>query len=217
MFETISIIIFLGMIAVIALHAIICPCGPGPRWGVMDIVRKKVHIFSMLLLEQRLSLLGRLRKLALLLALLCFIILFITGFAPSLLFGVRLSGYLLMAHVTFAGVFIVCVAFVVLTWAGHFAFNEDNLNWLKRLTGTGDKPRCDIIVNNTTALKLCFWFVAVLTLPLAGSSVVSMLPIFGTHGQEVLFEIHRWCALAVSAGIFGYIYLMIREGFKKNS
>ena len=217
MFETVSIIIFLAAIAVIMLHAVVCPCGPGPRWGPMDIVRKKVHILSMLLLEQRLSLLGRLRKLALLLALLCFIVLFITGFAPSLLFGVRLSGYLLMIHVTFAGVFVVCVAFVVLTWAGYFAFDEDNLNWLKRITCMSEQGMCDIIVNNTTGLKLCFWAVAILILPLAGSSVLSMLPIFGTHGQEMLFEIHRWSALAISVGVFGYIYLMVREGFKKNS
>lgn len=210
MFRIVSIITFLVALGGIAGHSIFFPCGPGPRWGIGDIIRKKVHIFTMLFLEQELSLLGRLKKLAYLLALLCFVILFVTGFAPRLLYGTELSGLLLMIHVTFAGVFIVCVAFLAVTWAHRFRFGGGDLDCLKNVLNLRIQS-----ISTETCSKLLFWILIFLSLPAALSILLSMFPIFGTHGQEVLFEIHRWSVLVLSLCAFVHIYLLIREGFRK--
>lgn len=210
MFRTVSIITFLVVLGGIAGHAILFPCGKGSRWGFGDIVRKKVHIFTMLFLEQELSFLGRLKKLAYLLALLCFVILFLTGFGPRVLCGTELSGFLLMIHVTFAGVFIACIAFLVITWAHQFRFGCVDLKCLQDVFGLRVRE-----VACTTCRKLLFWILVVLSLPAALSILFSMFPIFGTHGQEVLFEIHRWSVLVLSLCAFVHIYLLIREGFRK--
>jgi hypothetical protein len=210
MFRTLSIIGFLVALGGIAAHGVLFPCGPGSRWGIGDIIKKKVHIFTMLFLEQELSFLGRLKKLAYLLGLLCFVILFLTGFGPRLLCATELSGWLLMVHVTFAGVFIVCVAFLAVTWAHQFRFGSVNLKCVKDVFSLRIRN-----VSCQTCRKILFWILVVLSLPAALSILFSMFPIFGTHGQEVLFEIHRWSVLVLSVCAFVHIYLMIREGFRK--
>lgn len=210
MFRTVSIISFLVVLGGIAGHGILFPCGKGSRWGLGDIIRKKVHIFTMLFLEQELSFLGRLKKLAYLLALLCFVILFLTGFAPRVLCGTELSGLLLMVHVTFAGVFIVCVAFLAVTWAHQFCFGVGDLECVQSVFSLRIRK-----VGCQTCRKLLFWILVVLSLPAALSILFSMFPIFGTHGQELLFEIHRWSVLVLSLCAFVHIYLVIRGGFRK--
>ena len=210
MFRTVSIITFLVALGGIAGHGILFPCGPGSRWGIGDIIKKKVHIFTMLFLEQELSLLGRLKKLAYLLALLCFVILFLTGFAPRVLYGTELTGFLLMIHVTFAGVFIACVAFLTVTWAHQFRFGTSDFDCLKDVLSLRVREAAC-----RTCRKLLFWALVLLSLPAALSILFSMFPIFGTHGQELLFEIHRWSVLVLSLCAFIHIYLLIREGFRK--
>ena len=210
MFRTVSIITFLVLLGSIAGHGILFPCGKGPRWGFGDILRKKVHIFTMLFLEQELSFLGRLKKLAYLLALLCFTILFITGFTPRVLCDTELSGFLLMIHVTFAGVFIACVAFLAVTWAHQFCFGCIDLKSLQNVIHLRIRE-----VNCQTCRKLLFWILILLSLPAALSILFSMFPIFGTHGQELLFEVHRWSVLVMSLCAFVHIYLLIREGFQR--
>lgn len=210
MFRTVSIVTFLVALGGIAGHGVLFPCGPGSRWGIGDIIRKKVHIFTMLFLEQELSFLGRLKKLAYLLALLCFVILFLTGFGPRLLCDTELSGYLLMIHVTFAGIFIACVAFLAITWAHQFRFGCVDLDCLQNVLGLRIRK-----IASQTCRKLCFWILIALSLPAALSILFSMFPIFGTHGQEVLFEIHRWSVLVLSLCAFVHIYLLIRQGFQK--
>jgi cytochrome b subunit of formate dehydrogenase len=213
MFSIISIVVFVGVVGAIALHHLVFPCGKGPRWRPIDIIRKKVHVFTLLFLEQDLSWLGVLKKLAYLLAMLCFVVLFLTGFVPVICGG-RLSGYWLMIHVTFGGVFAVCLAFLAVMWAQRFCFGLSDLQWLRRLLGWGGKVRDDILQNSDVGRKSCFWVIVFLSLPLALTSILSMFPIFGTHGQEVLFELHRYSALVFAALVFIHLYLTIRAEIK---
>ena len=213
MFAIISVILFATVLGAIALHHIVFPCGQGPRWRPIDIIRKKVHVFTLLFLQQDLSWLGVLKKLAYLLALLCFIILFVTGFGPVLLGG-RLSGYLLMIHVTFGAVFVVCLAFLTVMWAHSFRFSPEDMEWLKRLPCCGTPLTKDILQNSDIGGKCCFWKIVFFSLPLSLSSVLSMFPIFGTHGQEILFETHRYSALLFACLVFIHIYLTIRSEIK---
>ena len=135
--------------------------------------------------------------------------LFLTGFGPAFL-GLRLAGYLLIAHVTCAPVFVVSVTFLILVRTKANAFVRANaepvLAFLK-------VPVQEPLQPGDTGLvaKGCFWAIAVLALPLVLSSVLSMFPLFGTTGQQMLFEAHRWCALAVTCLVLVHAYATVRR------
>ena len=112
----------------IALHWVLTPSGraslPGPGG---------VHVFSLLLIEQRSSLLGALKKLCYLVAMVCFVVLAITGFWPVLVGASTSRGFLMMIHATFAPVFALCLAILAITWAGSYRFVAADCPWLQRL------------------------------------------------------------------------------------
>lgn len=188
LFRWTSIIVLLLLLAGMAVHILLFPFSASGRWTFREIIRTKIHALTLLLLEQKLSPLGRLRKLILLLALLSFAILFLTGFGP-LLFGSRLSGWLLMIHATFAPILMGCLALLAVGWAHEMVFRglEDVL------------------------LKLCFWILLTLSLPLALSMIVSMFNWFGTEGQDFLYVLHRWCALAFTCLALLFLYVLVRR------
>jgi hypothetical protein len=127
---------------------------------------------------------GKYRKLIYLLIYLAvggsFAILALSGFIAAIGWGGPMQGYLLMLHCTVAPVF--CIALVALgcIWAERCRFKAED--W-----------------QNCTALcvKLCFWSTLVFGIPLIFSIVISMLPIFGTCGQEFFYHLHRWSALVI--------------------
>jgi len=135
--------------------------------------------------------------------------LFLTGFGPAFL-GLRLAGYLLIAHVTCAPVFVVSVAFLILVRTKANAFVRANAEPLLDLLKV---PVQEPLQPGDTGLvaKGCFWAIAVLSLPLVLSSVLSMFPLFGTAGQQLLFEVHRCCALAVSLFVLVHAYATVRH------
>lgn len=184
MFQWISIIGFVLVIAGVVLHSLIFPCGYTPRFTLCALIRKKVHLFTLLFPEQKLDWPAKIRKLVFLLGLLGFCVLAATGFGP-LLFGARLHGYLLMIHATFAPVFIGAAAIVAILGAGQYS-------------------------KQNTGAKAGFWALLVLSLPVTLTMVLSMLPLFGTHGQEILFSIHRWSALIFALLAIIELYILIR-------
>lgn len=187
-FRWISLLVFAVLLGGIGFHILLYPVRRGWHWTFRELIRTKIHVCTLLLLEQKLSPWGRFRKLVLLLALLSFAVLFLTGFGP-LFFGCRLAGWLLMIHATFAPILAVCLAILAFGWAGAMVF----------------EGRPDAV------LKCCFWTLLVLSLPLALSMVFSMFPWFGTDGQNLLLEIHRWSALAFGSSAFLFLYLLIRR------
>lgn len=187
-FRWFSLLVFVVLLGGIGLHMLLVPLSRCGRWTFREIIRTQIHILSLLLLEQKLSLWGRLRKLILLLALVAFAVLFLTGFGP-LFFGCRLAGWLLMIHATFAPILAVCLAVLAFGWARAMVF----------------QGRTDFL------LKVCFWILLTLSLPLALSMVLSMFAWFGTDGQKWLLELHRWCALCFGSTAFLFFYLLIRR------
>jgi cytochrome b subunit of formate dehydrogenase len=209
MFETVSIVALLVTFAGVALHWILTPAG-GSRCPVTG----GVHVFSLLLIEQKSSLLGALKKLCYLVAMICFIVLAITGFYPVLVKGEHISGYLMMVHATFAPVFALCLAILALTWAGGHRFVASDCPWLMRLLRrmtrlripADDRPwRCSLVV-----YKLSFWFILFLALPLILSIVVSMFHLLGTDWQHQTLALHRWTSLVFAIAVVIHTYLAIR-------
>jgi len=209
MFCTVSIIVFLVALGFICVHCVVSAVVKGYRWRPIDIVRMLIHLFTLIFLEQKLSPLGVLRKLVYLLALLCFIVLVITGFYPVLFLKEHLSGYLLMVHATFAPVFAGCLAVLALMWAGNCTFDKTDWPWLQKLLRREpvDKPAG---TKYQLVRKICFWLIVLLALPVILSIVLGMFPLFGTEGQELLLNLHRYSTLLLAAVAILHTYLIIR-------
>jgi len=126
--------------------------------------------------------LHKMRQMILLLGLLSFLVLLVSGFAP-LMIGMHVQGYGLMIHAIFAAVFISCLAMLaVVFWPSD--------------TGVGT--------------KVLFWFLLLMSLPLTLSMVLSMFPLFGTDGQVWLLQLHRICAMAFSLALVLELCMLIR-------
>ena len=172
----------------------------------------------MLLLEQKLSPAGALRKLVYLLALLCFLVLLVTSFYPVLILNSPIHGYWLMIHATFAPVFAICLAVLAVMWAGNHRFTKNDWPWLQRIierVTLAKSSEEDVSEVAGLGQKTGFWLICVLALPLILSIILSMFPLFGTHWQEILMDIHRYTALAFAIAAIIHIYLIIQAKMKE--
>lgn len=145
--------------------------------------------------KQKPSLISALRVLVYAVTVLSVVVLTITGFYPVLILGEHISGYPVMIHATFAPVFSACLAVLAVLWAGRCRFAGGDWPWFERLVrrvtatdGSGGQPGCKCSV---LAQKVTFWLIVFLALPLILSIILSMFPLFGTHGQEYLLGLHR--------------------------
>ncbi len=198
MYQTISIIAILITLAGIVLHRLVSPS------------HKKRQGKS----KKKLSIVGVLRILVYLLALLCFVVLAVTGFYPTLVLGEHISGYLVMVHATFAPVFAVCLAVLAVMWAGRCRFAYSDWPWFQRIVqrvtlvkGTGNKTPYN---SSGLGQKMTFWLIIFLALPLILSIILSMFTLFGTYWQELLLSTHRYTALVFALVVIVHTYLVIR-------
>jgi cytochrome b subunit of formate dehydrogenase len=212
MFRTIAIAGFIATFAATLLHFVVSKpkfdnvFGKDRSLKILDPLRLLVFLITLLFVEQKWSLVGAIRKLVFLLAMLCFAILVITGFVPRIFWGSAISGYWLSVHATAAPVFAACLAVLAVLWSDNNRLNKNYWPWLNKIlnrqptsTGTAEKHELKI--------KICFWIVLTLSPVVILTAVVSMFPIFGTHGQEVLLQLHRYSTLLIS--IFAIIYLYL--------
>ncbi len=209
MFQTIADIALVLTFVGVAAHWVLVPTG-GPR----SAVQGGVHVFSLLLIEQRSSLLGALKKLAYLVSLVCFLVLAITGFWPLLVRGEHIGGFLMMIHATFAPVFALCLAILAITWAGGHRFTADDCPWLQRLLRRTTRLRVPAddqpIPYSVLGYKATFWLLIFLALPLILSVVISMFHILGTSWQYFTMAVHRWTGLVFVIVAILHTYLAIR-------
>ena len=220
MFHTISIAVFLFTFGAIALHYIIFPARsnelilPKIWWNPLNILKIVKLLPTLIFRGLKLDIINILRLLVYLAALFCFVILTVTGFYPPLVLGKPISGYMVMLHATVAPVFAVCVAILAVMWAHNCRFDKNYFPWLQKLlqrqpvnTDTGEKYEL--------VQKAAFWLILILALPVILSIVMCMLPIFGTHGQEVLMDLHRYSALLLAMVIIVHTYLVFLTQAKK--
>jgi cytochrome b subunit of formate dehydrogenase len=181
--------------------------GKDRRLRILDGLRVLIYLLTLLLLEQKLNLIGILRKLVYLVALLCFIVLLVTGFFQRLVLAESISGYLLMLHATAAGVFAACLAILAVMWAHNCRFNKNDWPWLQKLL---QREAVNKAAGEKYELwqKVSFWMIVFLALPLILSSVLSMFMFFGTEWQEFLLNVHRYSALTLALAAIVHTYLM---------
>lgn len=209
MFQVLSILALAAVLVGIAAHWVLTPAN-----GSRCVLRGAVHAFSLLLIEQRSSLLGALKKLCYLVAAVCFVVLAITGFYPTLVKGEHISGFLMYIHATFAPIFALCMAILAVTWAGGHRFTAEDCPWMSRLLRR--VTRLQVVADNRPwpcsllLYKATFWLVMFLMLPLILSIVVSMFHILGTPWQHWTLALHRWTSLVFVLAVIIHTYLAIR-------
>lgn len=167
--------------------------------------------------KSKTSLVDILRVLVYLAVLVCLVVLAATGFYPVLIRGEHISGYLVMVHATFAPVFAVCVAVMAVMWASRCRFGSGDWPWFDRLV-----QRVTLVQNAGAERsrncglwrKIFFWLTVFLALPLGLSIVLSMFPLFGTHGQEFLLSTHRGIALVFAPIALVHIVQVLAAGAK---
>ena len=168
--------------------------------------------------KQKLNLISALRVLVYAVALLCVVVQSITGFIPVLM-GKHISGYPVMIHATLAPVLSVCLAVLAVLWAGRCRFTRGDWPWFERLvqrvtaaeTSAG-QPGCKC---SALAQKVTFWLIVFLALPLILSIIVSMFPLFGTHGQKYLLGLHRNIAMVFVLVGIAHTYTLLLSRSKK--
>jgi hypothetical protein len=214
MFRMMAIAGFAAVVAAIVLHFIVSKpkfddvFGKDRGLRILDPLRLVIFFITLLFVEQKWSLLGALRKLIFLLAILCFLILVVTGFVPRVVFGTVISGWWLMIHATAAPVFAACIAMLAVLWADRNRLDKNYWPLLNRILNRTPKS-VTVPEKHELMLRICFWVVLTMSLPVILTAVVSMFPIFGTHGQEVLLQIHRYSTLLLSLFAIIYLYLAV--------
>lgn len=151
---------------------------------------------------------GKLSTLACVVALGSLAILFVTGFGGLLLLDEQIHGYTLMMHVGLAPVFVISAGVVVIAWGHRCRLNESDRIRLASLLCL-KKPETTDTPN--LGWKLTFWLGLALVVPVSLSMVLSMFPIFGTHGQETLLCIHQYTSLALTLVAMIHVHLVIRR------
>ncbi|MHC4148372.1 MAG: cytochrome b/b6 domain-containing protein [Planctomycetota bacterium] len=214
MFRLVSITVFLVVLGFICVHCVVSAVVTRYRWRPINIFKTLIHLFTLLFLEQKLNLVAVLKKLVYLLALLCFVVLVITGFYPVLVQAEHLSGYLLMVHATFAPVFAGCLAVLALVWADRCRFDKSDWPWLQKLLQQEARDK-QTGTKHQLGQKICFWVIIILALSLILSIVLGMFPLFGTQGQEFLLDIHRYSTLLLAVVAVVHTYLIIRTKMEK--
>ncbi len=149
MFRTVAAAGFAAVVAAILLHFIVSKpkfddvFGKDRGLRILDPLRLVVFFMTLLFVEQKWSLVGVLRKLVFLLAILCFVVLVVTGFAPMIFLGKSITGWWLMIHATAAPVFAACVAILAVLWADKNRLDKNYWPLLNRiLASSAEKHSC---------------------------------------------------------------------------
>ena len=121
------------------------------------------------------------------------LILAITGFWAALVRGESLSGYPLMLHCTAAPVFCMFLPASLVVWAERYKFGAGD--WQKGRRNVGLR-------------KINFWILMTAAIPVILSMVLSMLPLWGTVGQEFLYELHRYSTVILVMAAIGHTGLV---------
>ena len=110
----------------------------------------------------------------------------------------KLTGDLLLRHVTVAPVFALAAAAAVVLWADRNRFRpEDGARLISPATWA------------IPLRKVFFWCAMVLAIPAMIAIVAAMFPLFGTDDQQDLVAVHRYCAQSAAAASFLFAYFAL--------
>ncbi len=190
LYQTLSIVAIVGTAGICALHYL----AVGRKVPKPGIGRRSVLRYN--LWERFLHLV----------LLVLFVVLAVTAYWASIGWGGPMTGYSLMIHTTSGAVFGVAVAAMLITWAVDNAFAKHDCRWMAK--GGPWSTRDDLPADRFNAGdKIYFWAAGLLTLVLLLSMLLSMLPLFGTAGQHLMYDIHRYAALVLMVLTLWHAYV----------
>ena len=146
--------------------------------------------------------LGRWQRLIYALTLLSLVVLAFTGFWPAIR-GEPLSGWFLMVHNGAAGPFALGLLVLAILWA-----ERRPARLVESPVATGAPGAAVAATGFGRGQRLVFWAAALLACTLVLTTMFSMVQIFGTAGQELLSEVHRYSALAMVLVAMVHVYLV---------
>jgi cytochrome b subunit of formate dehydrogenase len=137
------------------------------------------------------------------------VILALTGFLPVIVFGAAVSNLALMLHLMLAPLFALGITALALFWAQRHRFDRNDWQslrqWFKKEKLAAHQE------NPNVWQKICFWSSLLLALPVIGSTVLMMYPLYGTSGQEWLLHVHGYAGLLLLAVAVLHTYLVLRS------
>jgi formate dehydrogenase subunit gamma len=163
---------------ILAIAILVCPI----HWVL--VARRRPQPGLGMKTVRRYSVWERLVHLGLLVS---FTVLAFTGFYATIGWGGPMKGYTLMIHTTFGAVFAVTCGFMLLTWANDHAFGRSH--------GRFDCGQ-----------KLYFWLAGLLVLVALLTMLLSMINLFGTSGQALMYTLHRWATLVLLVATVWHVY-----------
>lgn len=132
---------------------------------------------------------------------------FFAIFVPRGLFGFPLVG-----HVMASGLFAACLTLIVIFKGRNFISVPKPINLSLTLI---DPRKMGITV---TQVKLAaFWLFVLAGFLLTVSALLPMLPLLRTAGQKLLFELHRYSALASVLAAMVFVGLELFESGRRSS
>lgn len=135
-----------------------------------------------------------------------FLYLAASGFFFAVFIPRGLFGFPLIGHVAAGGLFAVCLMLVVVFKGREFTSIPEPL----KLTPTlFDPKRLGITAARTK--HAAFWFFVLAGFLLTLSSLLPMMPLLRTPGQKLMFELHRYSALAAVLAAMVYVGLELHE------
>jgi hypothetical protein len=123
----------------------------------------------------------------------------ITSLVAVIRFGI-LDGWWLFIHMFGAGAFTFVLPLLALTWC------EANRCECPARPAGDEGPQT---TRFSCLAKTMFWLILTAGLVVIGTMVLSMLPLFGTHGLELLLDVHRYAGLAVVAAMILHLYATV--------
>ena len=209
-FAKISTFAFLAVFIVLGLHCFASMLRKKPL-KPSSIVTHFFHILTLPLIEQNRTWIGAIRKLVYLLAVLAVLMLAITGFFPSIFYGKAMTGFYMMIHTTFGGIFAVCAAFLAVACSPRNQFIASDWPWLAKLFKMENQPAEENHCRCGISVKIAFWLLLILSLSVILSIVLSMFHLFGTEMQHILFTVHKFSALTLAIVAIIHLYILAHK------
>jgi len=108
-----------------------------------------------------------------------------------ILVGQRMHGWMLILHMSVAGLFAVTLTALALLWAEQAAYS----------------PAPDLRFH--TVEKVAFWLTVAAGCSTILSAMLGMMPWFGSDGQSTLLNVHRYSALVLLIGAIFHGYRLL--------
>jgi len=185
-------------------------------WLIWTLRNFNLKDFTSSLKQTPANILLSIKKLIYVILVICTLILLFTGLLQPLIFGKPISGFLLMLHVTIAPLFAIIVAICSVLWAQIHSFSSIDWQKLQKIKTYQSEGKKNFWTSESFQ-KILFWIGILLSLPIILTIILSMYRTFGTHGQEILLQIHRYCAMMFVIVVFYYTSINILHLRKSNN